>query len=463
VTHLPESETKKVSWRRFIKGLGANAFGQIVTIIVQIVSVPIFIRFWGVEKYGEWLILTSIVLYFTLSDVGFGSAAANEMTMRVSQGDREAALSIFQSVWLLIDILILIILLIILTIIWFLPLSSWLNLTHISNPEAMGIILLLAMEALIGQHIGIALAGFQCEGNYGAGILFFNVVRLLAFGSVSVAVCLGASPLIAAFVLFCIFGMGTLGMLLDLRRRSPWLSFGFQYANLSDIKRLTAPAVTIMGFPVGQAIVQQGMTIVIGTTLGPASVTLFSVLRTLSRTAWQMLNIVNNSIRPELSVALGTGDLPLARTLHRRSCQTAFWLALVTVSGLFFTGEWIFRTWTGYQMTFDPTLFHLMLLVIMANSLWNTSQAVPISINKHQPVAIRYLLSTLCALLLAVLFIPMWGLQGVAMSQLLIDIVMSIYVLRVSLMLLQDNLIPFMKSMFQPLPISKLLGKLISS
>jgi O-antigen/teichoic acid export membrane protein len=461
VPNLPEAETQKVSWRRFAQGLGANAFGQMVTVIVQIVSVPIFIRFWGVEKYGEWLILTSIVLYFTLSDVGFGSAAANEMTMRVSQGDRNAAVSVFQSVWLLIDILILIILLLILTTIWFLPLASWLNLTHISGLEAIGIITLLAMEALIGQHIGIALAGFQCEGNYGAGILFFNIVRLLAFGSVSVAVCLGASPLIAAFILFCVFGVGTLGMLFDLRRRSPWLTFGFRYANLTDIKRLTLPALTIMGFPVGQAIVQQGMTIVIGATLGSAAVTLFSVLRTLSRTAWQMLNIVTNAIRPELSIALGTGDLRLARTLHRRSCQTAFWLTLLVVAGLFFTGGWIFRTWTGHQMEFDPTLFHLMLLVIIANSLWNTSQAVPISINRHQPVAIRYLLSTLCALLLAILLIPIWGLHGVALSQLLIDIMMSVYVLQASLTLLQDRLIPFIKSMFQPLPIMKLLARLV--
>lgn len=456
MTNAPASESEKVFWKRFLKGLGANAFGQVVTIAVQVISVPIFIHFWGVEQYGEWLILSSVVMYFTMSDIGFSSAAASEMTIQVSQGDRQAAVSIFQSVWVLIDIIILGIFLLLLSTIWFIPFTDWLHFTHIGRLEAIGVILLLAMEALFGQHIGIALAGFQCDGHYDIGILFFNVVRLIAFCAISVAVCLGASPLIAAFTLFCIFGMGTVGMLLDLQRRSPWLIFGFQHAQFSSLKRLAFPAIASMGFPVGQAIIHQGMTVVIGVTLGSASVSLFSVLRTLSRIAWQMLNIVTNSIRPELSVAFGTDNLHLARILHRRSCQIAFWLSLSMVTVLLFMGKWIFTTWTNNRIPFDSSLFQLMLLVIVANSLWNTSQAVPLSINQHQPVAIRYLGSTVGALILAMLLIPLWGLKGAAISQILIDMIMSIYVLRVSLRLLQDKFSTFVPIVLTPPLFSKL-------
>jgi len=56
---------------------------------VQIVSVPVFLHFWGVKLYGEWLIISGIPTYLRLSYVGFATVACNDMTMRVIADDRE--------------------------------------------------------------------------------------------------------------------------------------------------------------------------------------------------------------------------------------------------------------------------------------------------------------------------------------------------------------------------------------
>src|SRR5260370_41898128 len=74
---------------RLIRGFGVTALGPVVTAIVQIVSVPVFLHFWGVKLYGEWLIISAIPIYLALSDLGFGNVAANDMTMRVIAGYRE--------------------------------------------------------------------------------------------------------------------------------------------------------------------------------------------------------------------------------------------------------------------------------------------------------------------------------------------------------------------------------------
>ena len=89
--------------QRFIHGLGATALGPIVTILVQVIGVPIFLHAWGLKLYGEWLVLSAIPSYLAFSDVGFGNVAANDMTMRVASGDRRGALETFQSTWLFIS------------------------------------------------------------------------------------------------------------------------------------------------------------------------------------------------------------------------------------------------------------------------------------------------------------------------------------------------------------------------
>jgi len=78
---------------RILKGIFASGFGQAVTILIQLTGLPIFLHFWGVEKYGEWLILSAIPAYLAMSDFGFACVAANDMTMWVAKNQRDKALS----------------------------------------------------------------------------------------------------------------------------------------------------------------------------------------------------------------------------------------------------------------------------------------------------------------------------------------------------------------------------------
>jgi hypothetical protein len=81
---------------KLLRNLGANAYGQAITILIQLVSVPLYLHYWGKQLYGEWLILSAIPAYLALSDIGFASVTANDMTMRVANGDRHGTLEVFQ-------------------------------------------------------------------------------------------------------------------------------------------------------------------------------------------------------------------------------------------------------------------------------------------------------------------------------------------------------------------------------
>ena len=83
----------KIISRLFSGGL-ANIFGQIVTVIIQLISIPLLLAYWGVNLYGEWLLLSAIPVYLSMSDLGFGSVAANQMTMLMAKGDKKSALEV---------------------------------------------------------------------------------------------------------------------------------------------------------------------------------------------------------------------------------------------------------------------------------------------------------------------------------------------------------------------------------
>lgn len=135
--------------RRLVKGLGANAFGQVVNVAIQLTSVPIFLHFWGADIYGKWLILSSIPGYLSMSDIGFGSAAGNEMTILTARHDYQAASKVFQSAWVFITIVCSVIGLAVIVLAYLLPFDIWFNLQPLPQNQVALVICLLAFYTLV--------------------------------------------------------------------------------------------------------------------------------------------------------------------------------------------------------------------------------------------------------------------------------------------------------------------------
>src|SRR5205085_441457 len=89
----------------------------------------------------------------------------------------------------------------------------------------------------------------------------------------------------------------------------------------------------------------------------------------------------------------GKGDLQKAARLHRIGVVVSIGTALFFVLVLGVFGERIFSWWTGGSIQLPRTLLLLFLLPIPFNSLWFTSSVVHMASNKHEGLAISYLIA----------------------------------------------------------------------
>ncbi len=435
---------------RLVKGFAAQGFAQVINLLIQVGSVPLFIHFWGRTLYAEWLLLSTIPSYFALSDLGFANAAGTEMTLRVARGDREGALKVFQSAWVLVTSVSLLVILTMLGAARWLPLERWLHISTLAHGEVVTVISILVFQVFFDLQTGLIGTGYRCDGHFAPGTMVGNLQRLVEFLVGAVALCCGAHLILLALSVTLTRLAGNALSMLYVRRLSPWLTYGWRYADLLTLRQITSPALTFMGFPIGNALSLQGMITVVGVVLGPIPVVLFSTSRTLTRFVWQVLNAITNTIWVELSTAFGADDVSLARRLHRRACQAAMWLAVLCSAALFFVGPLIFRLWTRGEVPFDPVLFSLLLLVVIANSLWSTSYVVLLAVNRHQKLAAVYIAATGLSLLLASVLTRLIGIHGAALSLLVIDVTMSAYVVARSLALVQDTLPDFIRFILTP-------------
>ena len=434
--------------RRLLRGAGAAALSPVVSAIVQLGSVPLLLHAWGAAKYGDWLLLSAIPSYLTFSDLGFGDASGSDMSMRVAAGDRQGALETFQSSWVLVTGVSLVALLLAGILSWWIPWQAWLRLSGVSNTEAAKVLMILGAYIGVSQQNGIVESGYRSDGHFATGTFWILMLRLAETVAATIVALAGATLVAVAATYLAVRCAGTLGYALYLRRLSPWIAFGIRHARLSRIKRMAAPAMGFIAFPLGYALTLQGFTIVIGAMLGPLAVVSFSTLRTLSRMILQVMTVIKHALWPELSRAFGEGNVGLARLLHRQAWRATLGLSLLGAVFLWIFGPFIYALWLRQGVAFDAACFHVLLAVVVVNSLWEASSVIPMSINGHFRIAVLYAATALVSLGLARVLIPSLGTVGAALALLAADGFMSVVVMRSALAHTEDRWKKFAGALF---------------
>ncbi len=433
--------------RRLLLGFVVSWIGRLASVIIQLVQVPVFLHFWVTPLYGEWMIVTSIPNYLSFTNGGFGTVAGNEMTMLVARDDREGALRVFQSCWWLISLICTASILILSGALYFVPAARLLRLTHISESDTKWIIFYLAISVLFGQIEQLLQSAYRCIGRYPFGAFVKTLFSLAAFASTIIAVVLGCGPRVTALVFAATNITSTFFFYLMVRRDIPWIKFGWSHASFAQIRQLAPAAIAYMGFPLGNALSLSGSLLAVGYALGPVSVVIFSVARTVSRFALQMVQMVNSTFEPEMSIAFGSGNIELTRTLLRRACQLALVVALVIVLAMLTVGPWFLTHWTSGHVPPSRPLLTILLLVVVLYALWSTSASLMTSTNQHQRLAAYYIFGTSLSCILCFFFARIWGLYGAAASLLVSEIVMNLYVVPASLRIAHDTLPAFLSAM----------------
>ncbi len=227
-------------------------------------------------------------------------------------------------------------------------------------------------------------------------------------------------------------------------RSLPGLMFSIKDIQISRFKQLFKKGMAFQAFPLGNALLFQGNLLVVQFMLGPAAVALFATVRTLVRSVNQLMEMVNAIIWPELSVLIGTNNLPKAARLHRMSVGFTFIGSMLSVLVLSLFGHSIYTLWVGKSIALPQHLLVFFLLPIIFNAVWYTSSVVHTSSNQHEGLAVRYIIG--CALTVAgcAILSKYYGVEGAALSTLIGDLIMVPYVLRRSLEITGDTMGSFL-------------------
>jgi O-antigen/teichoic acid export membrane protein len=445
---------------RVLRGFGANTYAQIVTAVMQLVSVPVLLHAWGPQQYGEWLILFAIPAYLSMGDLGFSQSAANDMTARVARGDGAGAVRVFKSLVVLVCGIAVTGAIFVALVVPLLPLVDWLHLREMDDATAQSILGLFSAAVLAALPDGVSHAGFRASGDYALHVFLSATARLFQFSAVWITAGVGGGPVAAAFLFCLVRVVMTLGIAALMLRREAWLRLGWRTSTRASLSSLLPAALANLATPLAQVLSLQGMVIVVGSVLGPLSVVVFSTLRTLTRLSLQLVLAVAHSIEPELASAYGADNRALMKTLFLHALRSGFWLALAAVIGLAAFGGTILEKWTNGAVQVHPWLFGWLLASAVASVFWYDALIALKAANRHLRVAVTYALASALALGAAAVVLQWTGDLGAAgFCLLLLDVITACFTMTAAGRLLGISTARLLAGAMDPFPLLHLIHK----
>ena len=355
-----------------------------------------FLRFIGSDLYGEWLILSSVSGYFTLSNLGFSIAAANQMSQEFSQKLNKEATITFNSsrVFAIITSSVVVVLLIIFIS---LPLDRYLNIQLLSIESIRYILVLLTLRIIISIQSGVFFSLLRAQQKFHMVQTFETILKLFEILIIAITLYLNANLLILSINLCSLSILSYIALSIYVKKISK-VPFNLSESQRSTISKLLQPSLSSMSFNLSPLLINYGSNIIIGGMLGSSYVTLLVAVKTLANIIKQGVSMLQQSFLPELSF-INEND----KSNRQLILSILIWLTLIiNIIGILtfaLFGEYIFGLFTDHQLVFPTVLFSFFVLANIVSTLYQPLYTNLLSHNKHSDFSWIYLALNTIALI----------------------------------------------------------------
>lgn len=197
------------------------------------------------------------------------------------------------------------------------------------------------------------------------------------------------------------------------------------FSTIQSLKTFLRPGIGYQLFAIGYMVINQGITIIIQNVGNYEILGTLGVVRAIAGVFRQISSVIINSSIPHLSLLLKTGKQDQAEVSFRSMKKIVYisnsLILIVLLIGLF---SYLFQGISSIKEI--PIILCIIFLLSAAFDIpWNVWLALPLSVNGHLNLGLRFLFSSLLTLLLTIPAYENMGLAGIAIILLTQDLVMT--------------------------------------
>jgi O-antigen/teichoic acid export membrane protein len=369
-------------YRRIVLTTASGMTARAVGSLLGLVTLPLVLSFLGKERFGLWALITTLMAWVSLFDLGLANGLVNMLSMAHGRDEKEEASRYLSTAFAALLGIAGVLALVALVCIGVVPWSDLFGAKGVVDEGTIRLsvaaalsLFVLSLPFSVTQQIYAAYQrtyiwnGFNLAG----GVLGFVLLLVAIHLRVSMPVLILATGVGGFLVVVAAYGYAT-------RRALPWLRPRFGKISREALRGLLSRSVPIFLFQVGALVVNETQSILLAHRCDLATVASYSVAMRVYLLFLAIIQIGTNSFIPALREAHERGDskwtlIAFARLLRVRVAIAASGGIVIVLFGNLLLTLWLRRS----DMNFDRGVW-IAMAVLMVVAMWGTSYAELLSI-----------------------------------------------------------------------------------
>ncbi len=400
---------------KIITNIFSNWTNFIILILISFFVTPIIVHNLGKENYGIWILINSLTGYFTVLDFGVNTAIVCFISKYIALKNEQKANEVFSTS--IFFFLIISFVVILTTAIFGIFINDFFKIESLSKTY------IYLVFFVVGSDLAFSLLFSVFLGTLSAaqGFLQINIisitVTILKNSILVIMLCNGYKLLTLAIIQLSVNLLKYFIQYVIIHRKYRFLRFKWSSCRKSMFKEIYNYSIYSFIIAIALKILFYTDSIVIGKFIRVSEVSFYAIPAMILEYVEKIIWAISMVFIPVISSQDAVGDGEKNKKLYPLITKYTLVLSLLIVFLLFTVGDDFISLWMGKEFGIRSTWVLRILLIGYIFSLSQLiAQAILKGISKHKFLAYVLIIEAVFNLILSIVLVKPYGIEGVAVG-----------------------------------------------
>jgi O-antigen/teichoic acid export membrane protein len=356
-----------------------------VIILLNILFVPLFLTFWDVSTYADWILISTIPAILTLGELGLTSYGSNLIVILYNQKKKKKVNYTFQNIIFFSTTIILSLGLVLIFLNYVFNFKSILNINSLDKFEFYIILIFFILKYLLITNFNFISSIFRINNQFHLSVYMQTFFIFSEIIFVSITLYLGGKILEVSAIGFINYVIAFIFSYYLVKKEFLWIKIiNFKNINFLFLKKIFYPSVSFMTVNLCKMILINGTIILLKVFSNELILILYNSLRLIMNGSRQLINILTISFQNQITIDYAKNNLSKIvnkfRILSKYNFLSSTIIAIIFIIFL----EKPFLIWTMDNVDWNFNFFILFLLASYFDWLAIPILTIPYSLNKAE-------------------------------------------------------------------------------
>lgn len=403
---------------RILSGTLASYLNTSISMLSNLILVPMYLFYFGKEEYGLWLLVLSIVSYLGFSHLGISQSVANFVASKNSKNDvKEINIIVATGFWLYVSI-ILLVMMIIIGILLTAPMGNILNVPEALQDILVPVLLISSIFFLLRLPLSIFNVTLRSLNLIYQEQLFRLLFTIVQFIGVVAILVNGIGIIGLSFVYGVTGALSGIVIFAYLHKLVPEFSVSIDFVSKEMVRKLMTPSGYFFLLQLASGLIWATDNIIISSILGVAEVAPYAIAFKVFMLSIGIVSVITSSMMPSITAAYAQNNYELLSNLYINALKLCFGLGLLAVLIMSSVGPDLMIKWIGLDNYVGDNTFYLIISLIFVSIILWPSDAILVATTQHKNYALVAVIEGFVNVGLSIWWIHIWGVTGVAAATL---------------------------------------------